>query len=135
MPLTIAVDFDGTCVRDAFPNIGKEIFGAVIALKKMVADGHKLILWTCREHSAYKGVADTLQLALDWFEKKEIPLYAVNGNPMMYDYPVCRKCHADLVIDDHAVGIPKTGDGDPDWFLIYNLVKQEELRLSHVSSK
>ena len=32
---TIAVDFDGTCVEEAWPNVGKDIFGAVIALKKL----------------------------------------------------------------------------------------------------
>ena len=133
MPLTIAVDFDGTCVKDCYPHVGPDIFGAALALKKCVADGHKLILWTCREHSAYGGVADTLQLALDWFAKKDIPLYAVNGNPdpVFEGYPICRKCHADIMIDDHGIGVPRNEAGELDWFRIYTLIKQEQLRIEN----
>ena len=120
---TIAVDFDGTCVQSDFPRVGPDIFGAAIALKKLVADGHRIILWTCREHSSFGGVEDTLQLAIDWFVRKGIPLFAVNGNPEMIDFPICRKCHADFLIDDHAVGLPKTGDGAPDWFRIYREIR------------
>lgn len=120
---TVAVDFDGTCVTDEFPRVGKDIFGAEIALKKLVADGHRIILWTCREHSSFGGVEDTLQLAIDWFERKGIPLFGHNDNPEMIDYPICRKCHADFVIDDHAVGVPRTGDGNLDWFQIYRIIR------------
>lgn len=128
---TIAVDFDGTCVEEEFPRVGKDIFGAVIALKKLIADGHRIILWTCREHSAYGGVEDTLQLAIDWFNRKGIPLYGVNGNadPLIAGFPLCRKMSADIFIDDHCIGIPKTEDGHPDWFQIYRLVKKEQLKV------
>lgn len=125
---TIAVDFDGTCVEEAWPNIGKDIFGAVIALKKLVADGHKIILWTCREHSSFGGVEDTLQLAIDWFERKGIPLYAVNGNPDVVGLPISRKMSADIYIDDHCLGIPRGDDGNLDWFQIYRIVKKEQLK-------
>ena len=129
MGISIAVDFDGTCVEEDFPRVGKDVFGAVIALKKMVADGNRIILWTCREHSAYGGIEDTLRLATDWFERKGIPLFAVNGNPEMIEYPICRKCHADCIIDDHAIGLPRTDDGLPDWFQIYRLVRQKQLEI------
>ena len=39
----IAVDFDGTCVTHAYPEIGNDI-GAVPILKRIVERGHKLIL-------------------------------------------------------------------------------------------
>lgn len=126
---TIAVDFDGTCVEEDFPRVGKDIFGAVIALKKLIADGHRIILWTCREHSAYSGVEDTLQLAIDWFNKKGIPLFGVNGNPdlSLTEFPLCRKMSADIFIDDHGLGIPKTANGSLDWFQVYRLVRQKQL--------
>lgn len=47
--LTIAVDFDGTCVTHDFPKVGKNI-GAEIVLKKLVDKGHKIILYTIRSH-------------------------------------------------------------------------------------
>lgn len=43
----IGIDFDGTVVTHDFPKIGKDI-GAVPVLKKLVENGHKLILFTMR---------------------------------------------------------------------------------------
>lgn len=131
---TIAVDFDGTCVEEDFPRVGRDIFGAVIALKKMVADGHRIILWTCREHSSFDGVEDTLQLAIDWFQRKGIPLFAVNGNPEVVGFPISRKMSADILIDDHSLGLPVGDDGLPDWFRIYQLVRQKQLDCSAKSA-
>lgn len=128
--LTIAVDFDGICVHDEFPHVGADMFGAELALKKLQSDGHHIILWTCREHFPYHGVDDVLQLAIDWFTKRDISLYAINGNPDMileHDYPIARKCHADVLIDDHALFIPRLPNGDIDWHSIY----KEITRLSN----
>lgn len=124
--LTIAVDFDGTCVHSEFPHVGRDMFGAELALKRMMDDGHRLILWTCREHFPYMDVPDILDLAIKWFEDRGIKLWAINGNPEMiqYNYPIARKCHADIVIDDHAIGIPRLSNGDIDWRLIYSEVKR-----------
>ena len=47
--MVIAVDFDGTCVTHDYPAVGKEI-GAVPVLKALVQAGHKLILFTMRDH-------------------------------------------------------------------------------------
>lgn len=43
----IGIDFDGTVVTHDFPKIGKDI-GAVPILKRLVDNGHKLILFTMR---------------------------------------------------------------------------------------
>lgn len=43
----IGIDFDGTVVTHDFPKIGKDI-GAVTILKRLVENGHKLILFTMR---------------------------------------------------------------------------------------
>lgn len=43
--LTIAVDFDGTCVTHDYPAVRKDI-GAIPVLKALVEAGHKLILYT-----------------------------------------------------------------------------------------
>ena len=37
--MIIGIDFDGTCVKHAFPSIGDDI-GAVPVLKELVDNGH-----------------------------------------------------------------------------------------------
>ena len=44
----IAVDFDGTLCEDCFPETGKANEPLIHYLKKMQAEGSKVILWTCR---------------------------------------------------------------------------------------
>ena len=45
--MIIAIDFDGTCVTHEFPSVGKSI-GAEKVLKRLVDNGHQLILFTMR---------------------------------------------------------------------------------------
>ena len=47
--MLIAIDFDGTLVEHKYPEIGKEIPFAFETLKRLQADGHRLILWSVRE--------------------------------------------------------------------------------------
>lgn len=107
--LVIAVDFDGTCVTHDFPNVGKDI-GAVKPLKALVENGHKIILFTMRDHNEYNNTwnvnnYDTLKDAIDWFERNNIPLYGVNENPSQW-WSASRKVYANFYIDDTALGIP-----------------------------
>ena len=96
--MIIAIDFDGTCVYHDYPYVGKDI-GAVPVLKELVAAGHKLILYTMRD-------GKTLKEAEAWFRKRDIPLYAVNENPKQSRWTKSPKVHADLYIDDSALGCP-----------------------------
>jgi hypothetical protein len=96
--LVIAVDFDGTCVKHAFPRVGEDI-GAVPVLKKLVEAGAKLILWTMRD----KG---SLFNAVQWFKQNEITLYGVQRNPIQHEWTSSPKCYASLFIDDAALGAP-----------------------------
>jgi len=63
--MQLAIDFDGTLVKDAYPMIGAEMPGAVDTLKKLQSKGHTLILWTCRSHDK-----NLLQEAVDWCAKR-----------------------------------------------------------------
>ena len=47
--MTIAVDFDGTIVEHMYPKIGEERPFAIETLKMLIAEQHRLILWTVRE--------------------------------------------------------------------------------------
>lgn len=100
--MTIACDFDGTVVKHAFPSIGEDI-GAVPVLKKLVAKGHKLILYTMRSNTA-KG--NHLDDAINWFLNNDIDLYAVGINPQQKHWTDSTKCYAELYLDDAGLGFP-----------------------------
>lgn len=117
--LTIAIDFDGTCITNDWPQKGKDI-GAQDVLRKIVNAGHELLLYTCRmnhEEDRFLTFSDghTMELpagnhmreAIDWFVKNDIPLIGVNYNPIEDNYDT-DKPHFDLLIDDKALGIPLT---------------------------
>ena len=95
----ISVDFDGTVVFHRYPQIGEDIPGAVETLKKLVLQGHRLILFTMRSKQE-------LVDAVKWFHDREIPLYAVNTNPEQISWTDSPKVHSQLYIDDHGIGCP-----------------------------
>ena len=95
---TIAVDFDGTVVSHAYPEVGDDA-GAVPVLKELVANGCKLILYTMRH-------GKLLDDAVNWFKKNDIPLWAVNENPDQQRWTSSPKVFANLYIDDSALGCP-----------------------------
>ncbi len=111
--MLIAVDFDGTIVEHRYPHIGKELPFATASLRRLQEEGHRLILWTARE-------GELLQEAIDFCAMRGLEFFAVNSN-----YPGeevdeagirARKLHADLFIDDRAVGCL------PDWGSIYEVI-------------
>lgn len=117
--MIIAVDFDGTCVTHEFPYVGKEI-GAAEVLKELTDKGHKIILFTMRSHpeeiNQNRTIGgdiisnDTLQDAIDWFKKHDIPLFGVNENPTQKDWSSSPKPYAHIYIDDAALGVPLKHD-------------------------
>ena len=58
--MTIAVDFDGTLIRDGFPDVskGKPNTKLLGILADMRENGHKIILWTCRDGRLLKEAVD-----------------------------------------------------------------------------
>lgn len=95
--MVIAVDFDGTCVTNAYPIVGENI-GAEGVLQEIAEAGHQLILYTLRD-------GKRLDDAEKWFKRHKIPLYGINKNPKQ-NWTKSPKVHADLYIDDLAVGCP-----------------------------
>ncbi|GCD78151.1 hypothetical protein JCM31826_16330 [Thermaurantimonas aggregans] len=105
----IAIDFDGTIVEDKYPEIGKPLIFAFETLKKLQADGHRLILWTYRTGSR-------LEEAVEFCRKHGVEFYAVNKSypeEKFDERETSRKIHADLFIDDRNFG------GFPGWGVIY----------------
>lgn len=101
--MKIAIDFDGTCVKHAYPKIGEDI-GAVPVLKALADVGHKLILFTMRSNGTADG--DVLDAAVKWFKQNDIPLHGVNIDPDQKSWIASPKAYAELYIDDRGWGIP-----------------------------
>lgn len=111
----IAIDFDGTCVTHEYPIVGQDI-GAIPVLKRLVKEGHQLILYTMRSNvPSLKGngkdiidvvAGNYLQDAVQWFEDNGISLFGVNTNPTQKSWTSSPKAYAHLYIDDAALGTP-----------------------------
>jgi hypothetical protein len=113
--MTINIDFDGTCVTHEFPKVGKSI-GAEKVLKRLVDNGHQLILFTMRSdrHELTPVIDPTIQNvtgsflteAVEWFKKNDIELYGIQSNPTQKNWTTSPKSYAELIIDDTALGCP-----------------------------
>jgi hypothetical protein len=110
----IAIDFDGTVVTHEFPNIGKDI-NAQHTLKRIVANGHRIILFTMRsdvefpvsdDDAIHSSGGTYLTNAVNWFKENGIELWGINENPEQKSWTHSPKPYAHLYIDDAALGIP-----------------------------
>lgn len=110
MGKVIAVDFDGTCVKHRYPSVGEDI-GAAPILKKLVNNGHKIILLTMRDNGK------VLRDALKWFYDNDIPLYGINLNPSQ-TWSDSRKVYANYYIDDQAIGCPVIYEDDGESYYV-----------------
>lgn len=96
----IAVDFDGTIVEDNFPHIGKIKQEVLNKIKKWKAEGHTIIIWTCR-------TGEFLDKAKKFLDKHNIPYDAINencNNPFG-DKQNPRKVYAHIYLDDKALNV------------------------------
>ena len=129
----IVIDFDGTVVKHRYPAVGEDI-GAAPVLHKLVKNGCNLLLSTMRSRNS--GGVDTLQPALDWFQKNDIPLYGINENPSQKAWTSSPKVHGNIYIDDSALGAPlkiENGEAFIDWnktslfLLVMGLLTEQDI--------
>lgn len=123
--LTIAIDFDGTCVEHDYPTVGMDVAGAAETLRQLQAKGHRLILYTMRS-------GELLRAAVEWFRSHNIELWAINENPEQRAWSASPKVYADYYIDDAALGTPIIYiDGAPrpvvDWTRLRELLKYNRI--------
>ena len=95
----IAVDFDGTLCENHWPGIGLPHLDMIDWMKRLRKEGHKVVLWTCREG---------MQLidAIVWCADHGLFFDAVNDNIEEYKKLFkgnSRKIMADWYIDDKSV--------------------------------
>lgn len=117
--MTIAVDFDGTIVEDKYPQTGTLLNGAKATLQRLHAEGHQIILWTCR-------TGQPLTDAVNFLLAEQIPFDSVNDCLQKHiDEYGCntRKVTADVYIDDRNYGC-----GGIDWEKIYFDFFKERIR-------
>lgn len=117
--LIIAVDFDGTIVKHAYPAIGDDI-GAFPILHILQKLGTKLILNTMRSDT-------TLEDAVFFCKQNGIEFYGVNENPTQKQWTNSPKVYAHMYIDDAALGTPlKLDEGEDrsyvDWEIIARML-------------
>jgi len=110
--MIIAVDFDGTLHDGEWPGIGDPLPGAIWTMRRIMKDGHFLIIWTCRE-GKYKTEM------YDWLKIYDIPFDDINCHCVelieKFGYE-SRKIYADVYIDDRNLG------GLPSWYEIYDII-------------
>lgn len=95
--MKIAVDFDGCLCENRFPYIGKANDALIQSLLLAQEDGHKIILWTCRD-------GDLLEAAVDWCDEHGLIFDAINRNYGAVRSGTGRKkIVADLYIDDRSM--------------------------------
>ena len=98
--IPICVDFDSTMVLSDYPYIKKENGNCSEILKRWVKEYNVgIILNTMRSD-------EHLQIALDWINEKEIPLYGIGENPTQKHWTNSKKAYGIFNIDDINVGCP-----------------------------
>jgi hypothetical protein len=118
----VCVDFDGTCVMHDYPRIGEEVPNAVNVLKRLNENQVRIILWTIRS-------GEYLQDAVNWFEERDIEIWAVNKNPQQRFWSQSPKAFAPVYIDDAAIGCPLNFSSDSNrpfanWVEIERLLEE-----------
>ncbi|MDB4252462.1 hydrolase [Flavobacteriaceae bacterium] len=113
--LIIAIDFDGTIVEDAYPNIGKPMIFAFETMKKLQSEGHRLILWTYRTDKK-------LQEAVDFCKQQGLEFYAINKSypEEEFDGKISRKINVTFFVDDRNIG------GFIGWTAVHKLLLNYE---------
>lgn len=110
----IAVDFDGTLVKDQFPNLGQPFIEGINTVNAMIEVGYEIVIWTARQELV--PVMEHLKNHGLNIDKVKINAHA--------DYMLNRyesqgiKIGASIYIDDRGYGAPIFNDSE--WLKIKN---------------
>ncbi len=114
--MIIAIDFDGTICRGAYPNIEGQQPYAKEAINKLYEDGHYVIIWTCR-------TGEPLLKAVNWMLEQGIKFHRINDhnpeNKAKYG-DGGPKIYAHTYIDD------KNLFGFPGWLKVQEEIERME---------
>lgn len=122
----VAVDFDGTLCKDAYPAIGDPLPYSIHYIKELAKDGAILILHTCRNGAL-------LGAAVEWCNDRGIVFDYINENvPENVERygGDTRKIYADIYVDTNSVNPRRTfGIGEFDENIGIFAVADEMARL------
>src|SRR5574344_107191 len=104
----IAIDFDGTIVKDDFPEVGKPFKHSIETINDMLKDGYEIIIWTARSginlHNAKmllkKEGLNTTHKNLTFNDHSRYMLSRYDSRSS--------KVGASVYIDDKGYGAPKS---------------------------
>ena len=100
--MVFCVDFDGTLVENAWPEIGEPKWSVVNKVKQLQEQGHIILLWTCRENQALQNALDfcknVLKLDIIYANVNLPELNELYGNDS-------RKLGADYYVDDRNLSL------------------------------
>ena len=99
MTLYICIDFDGTIVDHAYPNIGAPVPDAIKWMKRWIELDAQLILFTMRSN-------EDLNEAIRYLNANDLKFYGYNHNPTQREWTNSPKAHGHIYIDDAAFGCP-----------------------------
>lgn len=112
--MIVVIDFDGTIVEDAYPEIGLLRRNAKEVINRLYEEGNYIVINTCRS-GAFEIDACT------FLEGEGVKYHYINHNPphLIEKFGQdCRKISGDIYIDDKCLmGIPD------DWEEIYDMIK------------
>lgn len=120
--LVIAVDFDGTIVKNRWPEIGPWKLGARSVLTWLKSRSHTVIIWTCREGEEQQNARQHL------LENNRSYFHYFNQNipERVEQYGIeSRKVSADWYVDDKA--------GFVGWWSIPFIVLWQEHKLRRMN--
>ena len=104
----IAVDFDGTLVKDQFPDLGTPFAEGINTVNAMIEKGYEIVIWTARQDLDHV-IVHLKQHGLNT-DKVKINAHA--------DYMLSRydsqgiKIGASIYIDDRGYGAPTFNDSE-----------------------
>lgn len=97
--MQIAIDFDGTIVKHAYPKVGDPVPSALETIRELRRAGHQIIIFTMRSGSG-------LQEAREYMISNGIQCYGYNENKSQVHWTSSPKVYAHIYIDDAALGCP-----------------------------
>ncbi|MCK6471514.1 MAG: HAD family hydrolase [Planctomycetes bacterium] len=103
--MRVVIDFDGTIVEHAYPDIGAAAPLALETIKFLKRQGCWLGLFTVRSGAK-------LEAAVAWLKKNGIEFDAVNSDERQKEWTTSPKMYGDVYIDDRGLGCPVLKDGD-----------------------